>query len=365
MSMKKLKKEMAKELKDDWVLLPEDDGEVQHFVPTGCSALDYIMVNQRNGGIPVGRTTTIASPPAAGKSLLAIHICAEAQKAGALAIYLDCENTFNKDFAERVGLKFDDNFWLPEPPPSVEKLFAFLFAFSHQIDEMKKNNEFPWKYVVIVWDSVAATPCEADIQAENPDPTSSIAFKPRVISKNLTLFSSMAAKKDIAFVCINQLRSRIGGMPGQDPWVEPGGNAFPFYASIRLRISSVGKLKNKDGDIIGSNTQIKVEKTKFGPPFQKCEFPIYWTHGIDDAESIINMLEKKGGVEVATAGAKGKIIWFKNEPKESHIRKVDFKKQFLIDNKFREKVFNEFEKVMTKDMTDPRLLDVEIETETE
>lgn len=357
---------MAKSLKDDYVFLDGEDGSVDDvttFISTGCTALDYIMTNRRDGGIPVGKIIEISGMPHSGKSLMAIHICAEAQRMGGLCIYLDPENAFSDDFAKRVGLDVDcDTFWMPKPPPpTIEALFSFLFDLGHQIDELKKSKEWPYKFVVVIWDSVAATPCAADVQAENPDPGANVGLKPRIISKNLTTFLGMASKKDIALVCLNQLRNRIGAMPGQDPYVAPGGNAIPFYSSIRLRIKPTGKLKEKgdNGEIIGVKTEVKVEKTRFGPPFRKSEFPIYFTHGIDDPESIIDALEKKKGINVGSGGQKGKMIWFEGEPKESAIRKVDFKKQFLTDPVFKSRVLDVFEKVMTRDMTDPRLRDLD------
>lgn len=363
MSVKKLKTEMRKDLKDDYVILSEDgDDDVSIFVPSGCTALDYLMTNRRDGGYPVGKIVEITGMPHSGKSLLAIHACAQAQKMGGFCIYLDPENAFNEDFATRVGLNIeDDSFWMPEPPPTIEALFKFLFDFAKQMENLKKAGEWPYKFVVIVWDSVASTPCSADVTAENPDPAANVGLKPRIISKNLTTFLGMAAKKDILLLCLNQLRNRIGAMPGQDPYVAPGGNAIPFYSSVRLRLAPVGKLKEKgdNGEIIGVNTQVKIEKTRFGPPFRKAEFPIYFTHGIDDPESIINALEKKGGVSVANAGRNGKIIWFKDQEKESAIRKVDFKRQFLTDPVFKNKVMDAFESVMTRDLSDPRLKDLD------
>lgn len=365
MSVKsKLKQEMRKSLKDDYIILSDSEGvdDVSIFVPSGCTALDYIMTNRRDGGYPVGKIVEITGMPHSGKTLLAIHACAEAQKMGGFCIYLDTENAFNEDFATRVGLNInDDSFWMPEPPPTIEALFKFLFDFCHQMDELKKKNEWPYKFVVIVWDSVASTPCYADVVSENPDPAANVGLKPRIISKNLTTFLGMAAKKDILLVCLNQLRNRIGVMPGQDPYVAPGGNAIPYCASIRLRLAPVGKLKEKgdNPEIIGVNTQVKVEKTRFGPSFRKAEFPIYFTHGIDDPESILDALEKRKGIQIFNGGPRGKLVAFDGENKENAIRKIDFKRQFLTDSVFKDKVMDAFEKIMKRDLSDPRLKELD------
>lgn len=354
---------MAKAMKEhDYLLLEEDDdiSYVKYFISTGCKALDYVISNQKNGGIPVGKISSIAGPPHTGKTLLAIHLCAEAQKMGGLCIYLDPENAFNPDFATRVGLDTtDDSFYYPNPPPAnVEDLFQFLFNFAHEMDEMKKNNEFPWKFVLVIWDSVASTACKADQENENPDPTANVGLKPRVISKNITTWLSTVARKDIALVCLNQLRTNIRAQPFQDPWIEPGGNAIPFFASVRLRINSTGKKKDQD-EIIGVDTEVKCVKTRFGPPFRAAEFPIYFTHGIDDAESVLTMLEKKSGIEKYNRGKNGTYIGFIGEDAEKAVKKNEWKKLYLTNKEFQEKVLDALDKVMKKDMSDPRLRDVQ------
>jgi recombination protein RecA len=363
MSLLNLKKGMSKAMKEeDYILLDSGDdvSDVSLFIPTGCTSLDYAISNRKNGGIPVGKISSIAGQSSTGKSLFAIHLCAEAQKMGGLCIYLDPENALNHDFARRVGLDVsDDSFYCPTPPPpTVEALWSFLFNFTHEMDEMKKKGEFPWKFVLVIWDSIASTPCKADVESENPDPAANVGLKPRIISKNATTYLGMAARKDIALVCLNQLRNRINVMPGQDPWVEPGGNAIPFYASVRLRISSTGK-KKLDEEIVGVDTEVKVLKTRFGPPMRTVEFPIYFTHGIDDAESVLITLEKKGGIQAINGGSKGKQFAFLGENKENAIKKQDWKKLYLTDQSFKSKAIDALDKVMTRDMSDPRLREVE------
>lgn len=352
------------DLKDEYVFLEEDGSieDVTTFVPSGCSALDYIMTNRKDGGYPVGKIVEVTGMPGTGKTLVAIHACAEAQKMGALCIYLDPENAFQDDFAKRVGLDITaPSFLRPSPPPpTIEALFSFLFSISSQIDEMKKAGEWPFTFVFIVWDSVASTPPHEELEKTNPDPTATVGLVPRVISKNLKTFLTTMSKKDICLFCLNQLRNNIKAMPGQDPYVAPGGNAIPFYASIRLRLKSIGRLKDKDGEVLGIETEVEVKKTRFGPPFRKTTFPIYFTHGIDDPQSILDVIEKKEAMKTINRGKLGKFIKFKDQADEEAIKIVEFKRKFLTDDVFRKKVMEIFEKAMTRDMSDPRLLELEV-----
>lgn len=361
---KKFIKSMKNSLKDDYIFLEEDGSieDVSVFSSSGCTGLDFIMANRKGGGYPVGKIVEVAGPPGSGKTLLAIHGCAEAQKNNGFCVYLDPENAFQEDFAKRVGLDISaDSFWRPDPPPAtMESLFNFLFALSNNIDEMKKQNKWPYDFVFVVWDSVAASPSEVEIASENPDPSATVGLVPRILSKNLKVYLSTLTKKDICLFCLNQLRTNIRAQPFHDPWITPGGNAIPFYASVRLRIKTIGKLKDSSGETVGVETEVEVKKTRFGPPFRKVVFPIYFTHGIDDAESIINTLESKKAVTVLNKGKLGKHIQFEGQKEEEAIKKVDFKKMFLNDAEFKSKVMVTFEKIMTKDLNDPRLLDLEV-----
>ena len=364
-AVKTLGKKMSKDLKDLMITLDQDEdvSEPKYWVSTGCSALDYNISNRRNGGLPVGKLVSIAGSSASGKSLMAAHICANTQKMGGLPIYIDAEQSFNYDFANRIGLDTQHNFWYPEAPGSVEDVFTFLFSLGHQIDDLEKSGEWPYKFITVVWDSVAASPCKADLTTENPDPTATVGLKPRILSKNFSTFLKMFSKKNILLVCINQLRTNIRAQPFSDPWVEPGGNALPFYSSVRIRLTSAGKLKTEEKEVIGVKTISEVQKTRFGPPHRKCEFPIYFTHGIDDEESILTSILDKGGIEEYAGGAKGKHLGFKGESKESSIPRLEFKKKFMTDKDFQKKVLNAFEQVMALDLSDPRLKELSVEAE--
>ena len=355
--IKELTKRLTKDLKDLMITLDHDDTAAtpDFWISTGCTAVDYAISNQRSGGLPSNRVISVAGPPGSGKSLMAAHICAATQKAGGLPIYLDNEHAFSYDFARRIGLDTEHNFMLPEAPESVEDVFSFLFSLGHQIDELQKNGDWPYKFITVIWDSVASTPCRADLSTENPDPAANVGLKPRILSKNLSTFLNTCAKKNIMLVCLNQLRTNIRALPFQDPWVEPGGNALPFYSSVRLRLFPGGKIKTEDKETIGIKTTAEVIKTRFGPPFRKCTFPIYFTHGIDDTESILACVLEKNGLQEISGGQKGKLLAFNGEPKDTAIPKLEFKKKLMFDEAFKSKVLDAFEKVMALDLSDPRL----------
>lgn len=364
--IKELSKRMTKDLKDLMITLDHDDtaAEPDFWVSTGSTALDYIISNKRDGGLPAGRLTSIAGLNSTGKSLMASHICANTQKMGGLPIYLDNERAFNHDFATRIGLDTEHNFMMPEAPSTVEDVFSFLFSLGHQIDDLQKSGDWPYKFVTVIWDSVAATPCKADLTTENPDPTATVGLKPRILSKNFATLLKMFSRKNILLVCLNQLRNDIRAKPFSDPYTEPGGNALPFYSSVRLRLTSGGKLKTEDGQVLGIRTFCSVEKTRFGPPHRKCVFPIYFTHGIDDPESILTCIMERDGLQEINGGQRGKLLAFKGEPKENAIPRVEFKKKFMTEESFKNKVLDAFEKVMALDLSDPRLKELSIEEAT-
>lgn len=368
-----LKKKLNKKLTKEVAFLIQEDSpsDVKQWIPTGCTELDIKISNDSKGGIPVGKITEISGHEATGKSLLALQIMANAQKMGGYCIYIDTEQGFNTDFAKRVGLDIDNNF-MHIVSISVEDVFTLINEVAAEIREKKKAKEKNQpEFYVIVWDTVAATYTQHDLDAEDPDPQASIAMKPRILSKNVPFVLQTIAKYDIAFICLNQLRTIIGAMPGQDPYVSVGGKAIPYYSSVRIRLQTRGKLKDKkDNSIYGMKTKAKVQKTRFGPPHRIAEFPIYFSYGIDDEESMVNVLSKAGTVKKRNAGRHGTQYSFSKklfDPQATEMiaeyNLVGFKAQLRKNKKYRETAQKLMSDVLIKDMKDPREVELEVVTD--
>ena len=332
--------------------------DVETFIPTGSTILDYIISNQRNGGIPVGKVSEIAGLEGTGKSLMAMQICANTQKMGGIPIYIDTEHAFNSDFAQRAGLNTKEDF-IYGTPGSVEDVFKYIFTIIHRLDakeKAKKKGEKKIKFITIVWDSVASTPCQLDIDAENPDATSTVGLKPRIISKNISTLLRMTGRKKLALVFLNQLRVNIKALPKQDKWVTPGGKAIPFASSARVRLHNAGKLKGGE-DFVGIKVKAKCVKTRFGPPYRDAYFPLYFTHGVDDIESVIDVLVEKRKLQKAH----GPKYWFTGEGgPDAGIKKAEFKQKIRLDAALNKKVYDLLEDVMVRPMIDPAMLDLEV-----
>lgn len=359
-----VRKGINDKLKDDIAFIAIEDSisDVDTFVSTGCTELDIKCANGPNGGIPITKITEITGQEGTGKSLMAMHIMANAQKMGGLAVYIDPEHGLNTDFARQIGLTVEDIIHVL--PTSMEDVFITVNEICQHLEEeqvaAKKEKRDPeHKFVVVVWDSIAATPTKHDRDGENPDPSSSIGVKARILSKNIPMWLNYASKYKIGFVLVNQLRTMIGAMPGQDPWVSPGGKAVPFYSSLRIRLSSIGKLKNKDKTVVGIKTRAKIVKNRFGPPHRIAQFPIYFTHGIDDEESLMEALTGNGLVK-SSGGRNGSMFHIKGDSKDTATKQFDFKLKMYTDQEFREKIKNVAYQNLVIAMTDPRMEELEL-----
>lgn len=279
-----------------WNLAYDEDNptDVKEFISTGSTLLDYCISNRRDGGVPAGKLTEISGEEASGKSLICAHLVANVQKKGGIAVYIDTENAANPSFMEQVGVDLKNLVYLQ--PGTIENVFEHI---SKCISMARaKDVKCP---VLIIWDSVAATPPAAELEG-NFDPTNSIGLMARTISKGLRMLTDSVGKDRVTLVFTNQLRTKIGVSYG-DPLTTPGGKAIPFCASVRIRLSQSTKLKDTgDGtEVDGIKTLAKCIKTRLGPPHRRCYFDIRFDKGIDDIGSWFTVLheskkiEKRGG----------------------------------------------------------------------
>ena len=236
------------------------------------------------GGVPRGRIVEIYGPESSGKTTLALHIVAEAQKAGGVAAYIDAEHAMDADYAGKLGVDVDQ--LLISQPDSGEQALEIAEALvrSNGVD-------------VIVVDSVAALVPRAELDGEMGD--SLPGLQARLMSQALRKLTAIVAQSNTCFIFINQIREKIGVMFG-NPETTTGGRALKFYSSLRLDIRRIGAIK--DGDrIVGNRTKVKVAKNKVAPPFRECEFDIMYGEGISREGDLLDLAVINRAVEKSGA----------------------------------------------------------------
>ena len=273
-------------------------------IPTGSITLDMAL---GVGGYPKGRVVEIYGPESSGKTTLAIHAIAEAQKAGGIAAFIDAEHAFDRFYAAKLGVDVD-NLLISQPDNGEQALeIAEQLIRSSAID-------------IIVVDSVAALTPKAEIEGDMGD--NKVGLQARLMSQALRKLTSAVSKTRTTCIFINQLREKIGVMFG-NPETTTGGNALKFYASVRLDIRGSQAIKNGE-EVIGKQTKVKVVKNKVAPPFRRAEFDIMFGEGISRAGEIIDL-----GAELGIVKKSGS--WFSyNDTKIAQGR--DAAKQVILDN---------------------------------
>lgn len=316
---KEVKEKIEKDIGKGTVMSLSDkpNGDIE-TISTGSLGLDIAL---GVGGLPKGRIVEIYGPESSGKTTLAIHVIAEAQKAGGLCAIVDAEHAFDREYAEKLGVNVDElDFNQPD--------------YGEQGLEVAERLIESGAYSVVVIDSVAALVPKAELEGEMGD--SKMGLHARLMSQAMRKLTPIVGKTNTLVIFINQLRDKIGVMFG-NPETTTGGNALKFYASVRLDVRRSVTAQNSvmDGDVKAGNlTTVKVIKNKVAPPFRNCEFDILYGVGIDKLGELI-------GIAVDLGIMKKSGSWFLY--KELKIQGKDQVKELLSDN---EELKNELENLV-------------------
>lgn len=287
---------------------------VAEAIPTGSLSLDLAL---GVGGVPKGRIIEIYGAESSGKTTLALHIIAQAQKKGGKAAFIDSEHALDPEYAKRIGVNLD-NLLISQPDSGEQALdIAEALVRSCQLD-------------VIVIDSVAALTPQAEIEGEMGD--QQIGLQARLMSRALRKLTAFISKTKTVLIFINQTRMQIRGMAYGNPVTTPGGKALKFFSSVRVELNRIAQIK-KGEEIVGSRIKAKVVKNKVAPPFKIAEFDIYYSEGISLESDLINIGLKRGLIQKS-----GNTFYYKDKKLGSSL---DSARLFLKENKpVAEEIYN-------------------------
>jgi len=310
---------------------------VKRWISTGSKQLDYIIANRKNGGLPEGRIIEIFGPPSIGKSHIATHIAKSTQRQGGIVVYIDTENATNPENLKNLGVDISKRFVYVDTH-CTEEVFDIAEKTILKAKAVARNVP-----ITIIWDSVAASSPKAELEGAYDKDT--IGLQARVISKSMRKITGVIGEENVLFVCLNQIRTKIGVLYG-DPTAVPGGNAIPFHASVRIKLGAGQPIKSSDDSVIGINVSAKTIKNKVGPPFRSANFRIIFGKGIEEHEEIFDLLRGVGTVTLddgTTITIEGTGAW-------KHLNVASSDGEVIVDKKFYK---HDFIKIMNDSTTGP------------
>ena len=306
-TLEEVMKTIRKEFGEMSILrLGERTGGTVEAIPTGALSLDLAL---GVGGLPRGRIVECYGHESSGKTTLALHVIANAQKAGGTAAFIDAEHALDPGYARKIGVDLDA--LLVSQPNSGEEALTIC-------EQLVKSGAVD----VVVVDSVAALTPQAEIDGDMGD--SHVGLQARLMSQAMRKLTASLAQTRTLCIFTNQVREKIGVMFG-NPETTPGGKALKFYASCRLQVQRIGAIKNASGEVVGNRTRVKVVKNKVAAPFTEAEFDILYSCGISREGSVLDaamargIVEKRGswlsfGGEQLAQGSLGAIAYLKEHP---------------------------------------------------
>ena len=341
----------------------ESPTHVKRWISTGSKQLDYIISNQRDGGLPEGRIVEIFGPPSIGKSHIAIQIARSTQQMGGIVVYIDTENATSVENLSLLGVDISKRFVYVDTHCTEEVL---SIAESTILKAKAMDKDVP---ITIIWDSVAASSPKAELVGDYDQ--NSIGLQARAISKGMRKITGVIGQTNTLMICLNQIRTNIGVMYG-DPTTTPGGKAIPFHASVRIKLGAGQQITNKNKEVIGINVSAKTIKNKVAAPFRTCKFEIHFGKGIFEHEQVFDELRKFGSatvdgkdIQLAGTGAWKTLIVNDSKTGEVLVEKKFYKADFgevWNDKEYKHYVDNLLEASLVRKMNDDSEIDIDPES---
>jgi recombination protein RecA len=330
--------------------------DLNEFVSSGDATLDLAISNRPHGGIAVGRITELTGLEGSGKSLLGASFMRSTQKQGGIAVLIDTEIATNKEFLQAQGV--DVSKLVIVNTDIVEEIFDSIV---HIIEKVRASSSEKKKLVTIVVDSVAGASTKRE-QAADFDKDGYATDKALIISKAMRKITVMLGRERIALVFTNQLRQKLNAQPFADPWTTSGGKAIAFHASTRIRLAQTGKIKDKEGNVIGTSVKATLVKNRLGPPHREAEFEVYFNRGMDEYSSWLKVMKEHSIVK-----QKGAWYTYDDNGNEVQFQSKDFRSFIQEDDVRRERIYQQIcdSVIMKYQQTDVDLETLEVEPASE